>query len=90
MRTPKNTVNRAIKQAINADVDLAGDGGGDQGGAAFVRQVDGALGFGGEGVELGKFAIEEDDYRGLFVFWRNSNREHINVISINAGNGGLC
>ena len=35
-----------------AHVDLAGDGGGDQGGAAFLEQVDGTLGFGGEGVEL--------------------------------------
>jgi hypothetical protein len=31
-----------------ADVDLAGDGGGDEGGAAFLEEVDGALGFGGE------------------------------------------
>ncbi len=29
-----------------AHVDLAGDGGGDQRGAAFLEQVDGALGFG--------------------------------------------
>jgi hypothetical protein len=30
-------------------IDLAGDGGGDEGGPAFLEQVDGALGFGGEG-----------------------------------------
>ena len=41
-----------------AHVDLAGDGGGDQRGAAFLQQVDGALGFGGEGVELGELGIE--------------------------------
>ena len=32
-----------------ADVDLAGDGGGDQGGPAFLEEVDGSLGFGSEG-----------------------------------------
>ena len=35
-----------------AHVDLAGDGSGDQGGAAFLQQVDGSLGFGGEGIDL--------------------------------------
>src|SRR5262249_55270706 len=35
-----------------ANVDLAGDGGGDQCGAAFLQEIDGALGFGGEGVEV--------------------------------------
>jgi hypothetical protein len=35
-----------------ADIDLAGDCGGDQGGAAFLEEVDGALGFGGEGVPV--------------------------------------
>ena len=33
-------------------VDLAGDGGGDQSGATFLQQVDGSLGFGGEGIKL--------------------------------------
>ena len=42
----------ASASANAAHVDLAGDGGGDQGGAAFLEQVDGALGFGGEGVEI--------------------------------------
>ena len=35
-----------------ANVDLSGDGGGDQGGAAFLQEVDGALGFGDERVEF--------------------------------------
>ncbi len=44
----------AALSATAANVDLAGDGGGDQGGAAFLEEVDGALGFGDEGVELGE------------------------------------
>ena len=42
-----------------AHVILAGDGGGNQRGPAFLQQVDGALGFGGEGVELGGFGFDE-------------------------------
>lgn len=34
-----------------ADFDLAGDGGGDESGAALLQEVDGTLGFGGVGVE---------------------------------------
>ncbi len=33
-------------------VDLAGDRGGDQGGAVFAHEVDGSAGFGDEGVDL--------------------------------------
>ena len=45
------------------DVDLTGDGGGDEGGAAFLQQVNGALGFGGEGVELFReFCDPADDH----------------------------
>ena len=33
-------------------INWAGDGGGDEGGAAFLQQVNGPLGFGGEGAEL--------------------------------------
>ena len=36
-----------------AHVDLAGDGGGNQGGPAFLQQVDGSLGFGSKSVHLG-------------------------------------
>jgi hypothetical protein len=35
---------------VVANIDLAGDGGGDQGGAAFLQEVDGVLGFGCEGI----------------------------------------
>ncbi|MCX6855569.1 MAG: hypothetical protein NTV80_11775, partial [Verrucomicrobia bacterium] len=41
----------------SAHVDLAGDGSGDQRGAAFLKQVDGSLSFGGECIELGGLAI---------------------------------
>src|ERR1017187_6269356 len=54
-----------------ADINLAGDGGGNQGGPAFLQQVYGALGFGGERVELGSFNIEK--FNNLILFnsrWR--------------------
>ena len=56
-----------------AHVDLAGDGGGEQRGPAFLQQVDGTLGFGGQGVE---FSESLDDVRydeGLFLQRRNRN-----------------
>jgi hypothetical protein len=34
------------------NIDLADDCGEDQGGAAFLQEVDGPLGFGGEGVPV--------------------------------------
>ena len=40
-----------LRSGQSAHVDLPGDGGGDQRGPAFLQQVNGALGFGGEGVE---------------------------------------
>jgi hypothetical protein len=42
-----------------AHVDLAGDGGGNKGGAAFLQEADGGLGFSYQGVELGGFAVED-------------------------------
>ena len=48
-------------------LDLAGDGGGDQRGPAFLQEVDGALGFGGEGVELGSLGSEVLDDGDLLV-----------------------
>ena len=56
-----------------SDVDLASDCGGDQSGAAFLQQLDPALGFGGEGVELRGFEVEEGDYSSLFKNRRNWN-----------------
>ena len=44
-RSPKPP--RSLRHLL-PHIDLAGDGGGDQRGAAFLEQVDGALGFGGE------------------------------------------
>ena len=42
-----------------SDVDLAGDSGGDEGGAAFLEEGDGAGRLGGEGVEAGGLGGEE-------------------------------
>ncbi len=52
---------------------MASDGGGDQRGAAFLQQVDGALGFGGECIEFGGFGVEEGGDGGLFIDWRHRN-----------------
>ena len=60
------------------NVNLAGDGGGDQGGPAFLQQVDGALGFGGEGVELSGFTVKRSDDTALFVRRRYSDHEFHN------------
>ena len=40
-------------------INLPGDGGGNERGAAFLQEVDGALRFGGEGVEFGGFGFEK-------------------------------
>ena len=53
------SIMRLSKRSVRTHVDLAGDGGGDQRSAAFLQQVDGALGFGGEGVKLGCFTSKE-------------------------------
>ena len=61
---------------VVAHVDLAGDGGGDQGGAVLVEEVDGLGDLGGQGVDLGCLAVEVvgdgllfgeggDDYRKI-------------------------
>lgn len=52
-------------RANAAYVNLAGDGGGDQRGAAFLQQVDGVVSFGGEGVEFGHFSLEEAELPGF-------------------------
>jgi hypothetical protein len=38
-----------------ADINLAGDGGGNQGGPAFLQQVNGALGFGRQYFKSGDY-----------------------------------
>ncbi len=48
------------------DVDLAGDRGGDESDAAFLEEVDGALGFGGESFDLGGLRFDVDNDRSLF------------------------
>jgi hypothetical protein len=55
---------------VLAHINLPGDGGGDQRGAAFVQQVDGALRFGGEGVEFGEFGFEKLNNLQLLLDWR--------------------
>ncbi|RFC32767.1 MAG: hypothetical protein DID91_2727703544 [Candidatus Nitrotoga sp. MKT] len=52
-------------RANAAHVNLAGDGGGDQRGAAFLQQVDGVVSFGGEGVEFGHFSLEKAELPGF-------------------------
>lgn len=63
-----------------ADINLAGDGGGNQGGVAFLQQVNGALDFGGgrwRGKLVGNhFSVKkmrENDLRGESKIKRNSS-----------------
>lgn len=53
-----------------AQVDLAGHGGGDKGGAVVAQALDGLFDLGGEGVELGDFAVEVGGDSLLFGKWR--------------------
>jgi hypothetical protein len=49
---------------------LAGDRGGNQGGSAFLEEVDGAPGFGSESIEAGDFRFEVfEDVRLLVLRW---------------------
>lgn len=57
-----------------SDVNLAGDGGGDQGSAVFLEAFDGSFDFRGEGVELGGLELEVVDDCTLFRLWRRSER----------------
>ena len=50
-----------INQPTN--VDLAGDGRGDQGGATLLEEGDGSLGFGDEGIQFGGLSGDGRDYR---------------------------
>jgi hypothetical protein len=52
-------------------INLPGDSGGDQRVAAFLQEVDGALRFGGEGVEFGEHLSKRSPDRLLFFEWRN-------------------
>ncbi|BAM05347.1 hypothetical protein PSMK_31880 [Phycisphaera mikurensis NBRC 102666] len=53
------------------DAELAGDRRGDQRGAAFEEEGDGAIGFGKEGVEVGEAIFKGDQNLGDFLFRRN-------------------
>ena len=62
-----------------SNVDLAGDGGGDQSGAAFLQQLDPALGFGGEGVELCCFGLHKRANRLLLKDWGHWKDEVVDL-----------
>lgn len=57
----------------SAHINLPRDGGGDQRGAAFLQEVDGALRFVGEGVELGEFCFEKLYNVELLSEWRQDD-----------------
>jgi hypothetical protein len=52
-------------------IDLARDGSGDERGSAFLQQVDGALGLGGEDVEFGGFGFQNLSNFMLLIYWWN-------------------
>ena len=58
-----------------ADVDLAGDGGGDQGGTVFLKMDDGGFNLGDDGVDLGGLAVEVDGDGALFLDWWTNHGE---------------
>jgi hypothetical protein len=84
IRAADHTINRTIHRSIHDPlgraapscrapyVDLAGDGGGDQGAAAFLEKGDGALSFIFEGIEPRRFMTGEIHYRKLLLMGRNS------------------
>lgn len=53
-----------------ANVDLAGDCGGDQGGAAFLEEGGGLFSFGDEGVEFGGLVVDVARDCPLLRYWR--------------------
>jgi hypothetical protein len=69
-----------------ANVDLAGHGSGDEGGAAFLQELDCALGLGGEGVELGGLDANKCNDVGLLVERRNGNDEIADLLWANVRN----
>ena len=56
-----------------AGINLAGDGGGNYGDAAFLQQVNGSLGFGGEGDKPQRLGSEK--IYDLLLFTDGWNRE---------------
>ena len=60
-------------ESLIPNIDLAGDGGGDEGGAVFLQSFDGFSNLGDEGVKLCRFAIEEVGNLPLLMVWRESN-----------------
>ena len=66
-----------------------GDRVADQGRAFLLEQLDEPLLLGDEGVDLGGFAIENGGDFVLLLDWRNRNRDGMQVVSIDTGNGRL-
>jgi len=63
-------------------IDLAGDGGGDQSGAAFFQQLDPALGFGGESVEVRRHLLDAIHNLRLFILGWQWNFDALDVPAI--------
>lgn len=72
-RSPVEALGRGRRRHEAADVDLAGDGGGDEGGAAFLEEGDGAGGFPDEAVEAGGGGVDMGDDR--LLLWRRWRRD---------------
>ncbi len=60
-------------------IDLPRDGSGDKGGAAFLEEIDGALGFGGEGVEAASCACDMGGNFSLLNQWRKNQQTRLNL-----------
>jgi hypothetical protein len=72
----------AVSTFESADVDLAGDGGGDQGGAAFEEEGDGAVGLGGEARHSIQIPKQIGDDRFLLIKWRDGKIKEFDVATI--------
>lgn len=58
-----------LPHRLGPDVDLAGDGGGDQGGTALLQEVDGSSGVDGESIQPTGVDVDTLDDGSLFRKW---------------------
>ena len=62
-----------LRPALRPHVDLAGDGGGDQGGAAFLQEGNGAVSFGAKNIERSRISCNCLNDVGLLLHRREVN-----------------
>ena len=71
-------------------INLPGDGGGDEGAAALLEQLDATLRLRLQLVDLPALLVQVRDDGMLLIFWWNGYRKSVDVISVNSRNRGFC